>query len=404
MNIQQNISFCKNMFNWKNKRIYADTASSTAIDKEVLSVLIDNQRQVFGNSESLHTEGLAANKLLNQTRREIKEITKAGKVVFLSGGTEANVLAIQGVVNYFKHQQIIPHIITSSIEHSSVLETTKNIDCEITILPVDSFGFIKEEDLVSSFKPNTVLVSLNYINNEIGVIYPLKKYSRHIKQHRLNNKTSYPYFHTDACQAPRFVNLNFDSLGVDLMTLNSSKIYGPKGVGGLVFNQVVNLKPVLTGGGQEFGLRSGTVNVPAIVAFGLALKKSQNQFKQENEKLVPLRDKLVNLFLDQIEGSYLNGPLLNDRVANNINIGFRGVEAQELMLALDVCGIAVSAGSACSNKKSEGSHVLKAIGADPLGGLRISFDRNCSNQDIDKIFINTKQQIERIRKSKELLN
>lgn len=375
-----------------NKKVYLDYASTTPVDTKVLEAMLPYFSEKYGNPSSIHGFGRTALVAIDQTREKIANFLQceAQEIIFTGSATEANNIFIQGVIQ--GHDK--PHIITSAIEHDAVLETVKKA-AEVTVLEVDEKGYVDLEQLEKAIQENTVLISIMYANNEIGTIEPIAEIGKLIE--KINKKREKQVlFHTDAAQAAGYLNCNINKLKVDGLTLSGHKIYGPKGVGVLYKSKKAKLLPIMFGGGQEKGLRSGTYNTPLIIGIGQAVEilESDNR-KEETEKL---RDYLINKVL-QIEGAALNGP--KKRLSNNANFSFKGVEGESLVLALDQQAIATSTGSACSSKTLEASHVLRAIGLEDLqahSSLRVSVGRYTTKEDID-YFLNALQEIvQKLRK------
>lgn len=365
------------------KHIYIDTAAATPLDKRVERAMRPYLGRYFANPSSIHAEGVAAAKAVSVAREQVAKslAAHADEIIFTSGGTEANNLALMGLV------QIKPvHIITTKIEHASVLEPFKQLEkrgVEVTYLPVNQDGLLDPKVLAAAIKPETKLISIGYVNSEIGVMQPITEIAKVIRKFRQENKTLFPYLHLDACQAPRFLELNVEKLHADLLTLGSGKIYGPKGVGCLFVRRGVPLDPMLFGGGQEKGRRSGTENVPGIVGFAQALALAAREREKESKKLTALRDYFIAELL-KIPGTILNGSATN-RIANNINISFKNIDAELLVLRLDAAGIACSTGSACSTHLKNESHVVAALGGDPArasSAIRFTLDRTTTKSDL----------------------
>ncbi|MEK7075266.1 MAG: cysteine desulfurase family protein, partial [Patescibacteria group bacterium] len=289
-----------------------------------------------------------------------------------------------------------PHIIVSAIEHHAVLESAKALKgegVELTILKVNNQGFVNSKELVKAIKKNTVLVSVIYANNEIGTVQPINELAKVIRKENLNREQKI-LLHTDACQAAGALDLNVNKLGVDLMTLNASKIYGPKQIGLLYIRNGVKLKPLIYGGGQERGLRSGTENTPGIIGFAKALEIAERLKKSENKRLRILRNYLISRIQKTIPGSILNGPSVEKdseknilRLPNNVNFSFVGIDGEALLLYLDAQGFAVSTGSACASTSLDPSHVLLAIGLDKYdakASVRITLGRATKKFDLDQ--------------------
>jgi cysteine desulfurase len=337
------------------KRIYLDYAATTPVDEEVIRVMNEIHRDIFGNASSIHLDGRRAREAIERARDKIlrKLNARNHKLIFTSGGTESNNTALKGIA--FRRKR--GHIITSKIEHDCILKTCEwleKLGFRITYLPVDSEGFVDLKKLEEEIGNDTILVSINHGNNEIGTIEDVKAIGEICEDKGV-------YFHSDACQSFCKTPIDLEEMKIDLLTINAHKIYGPKGVGGLVIRDGVEIEPLMHGGGHEFGLRSGTENVPGIVGFSKAVEI----FKEDDiRKMKKLRDMLIKGILE-LEDTKLNGPKGNKRLCNNVNALFRYVDGEALLLYLDSNGISVSTGSACSSSSSEPSHVLTAIGLDP---------------------------------------
>jgi cysteine desulfurase len=363
-------------------RIYLDHAATTPIDGRVLSVMHTTATEFFGNPSSIHKEGVTAKREVESARKQIAEIICAqpDELIFTGGGTEANNLAIFGSVRTPKNA----HVIISGIEHPSIIECVRELEkrgADVTYLPVGESGIVSLKSVAEAIKENTVLVSVMYANNEIGTIEPVAEIAKVIRR-----STSKPIFHTDACQATNYLDMNVLRLGVDLMTFNASKIYGPKGIGALYVKRGVKLLPILFGGGQEKGIRSGTENVAGIRGFAEAMKITEEMKEKESARLTKLRNHFITEILKNIPGTVLNGDR-DHRLPNNINISFPGMDGEEIVIDLDARGIAASTGSACANIANDGkvSHVLLAIGRNndlARGGVRFTMGRQTTKEDI----------------------
>lgn len=367
-------------------KVYFDNAATTPIDPRVLDEMMPYLTKNFGNASSLHSFGTEAKDTLEKCRVRLATLLRVSydEVIFTSSGTEANNLALKGVA--FANKEHGNHIIVSSIEHDCILNACKWLEKQgffVTYLPVDRFGMVNPDELRRYITPKTILVSVMQANNEIGTIQPLHEIGAICKERNI-------YFHSDACQSFGKVPLNIHEMNIDLLTLNSHKIFGPKGVGVLIKRDGVRISPWLHGGGQEFGIRSSTENIAGIVGFVKAVELCVNDFEHEVKRLTILRDKLIYNLFENVDGIYLNGHPTN-RLPNNVNIGISGFEGEtiRLLLLLDDMGIAVSAGSACSsNDKSSGaSHVLQAIGLNQFearGSIRISLGRFNTEDEVDR--------------------
>jgi len=386
------------------KNIYLDYAATTPIEPKVLKKMLVFLKNNFGNPSSIHSFGQEAKTAIEEAREKIASSLNcsSSEVFFTGSATEANNIAILGIVRAAKRQGIKnPHIIVSQIEHHAVLEPCRQLEkegAETTYLPVDKKGLINLSDIKKAIKKNTVLVSIMYANNEIGSIQPIGQISRLIGQaeHSIGHKI---YFHTDAVQAFNYLNCDVKKLGVDLLTLSGHKIYGPKGIGALYVRQNTPLEPVIFGGGQEQGLRPGTENTASIIGFAEAVQIAAQEREKEAKKIKPLRDKLIKGLLQKIPGAKLNGPQ-ESRLPNNVNISIPGIEGESMLISLDQEGIAASTGSACSSRSLRPSHVLLAIGLTPKqahGSLRFSLGKYTTRQDIEKVLAVLPKIVKRLR-------
>jgi cysteine desulfurase len=366
------------------KEIYLDYAATTFTRPEVLKEMQPYFNKNFGNPSSLHNAGLKAKKALQNAREKIAGIigSKPEEVIFTGSGTESINLAIKGVARALKKQGKGNHIITSKIEHHAVLDSCRflqeNEGFEITYLNVDKFGTVNLKELEESITEKTILITIMYANNEIGTIQPVKKISEIAKKHNV-------LFHTDACQAGFEMNVNVQDLGVDLMTLNASKIYGPKGLGMLFVKKGTSIEAIIHGGGQENGLRSGTENVPGIIGFAKALELCQKNKVKEAKRQEKLRNYFIKELKKKIPDIALNGHPI-ERLPNNVNVSILNIEGEALLLRLNELGIFASSGSACTSTSLEPSHVILATGM-PFeiahGSLRFSLGLSTTKKQID---------------------
>jgi cysteine desulfurase len=370
------------------RSVYLDYASTTYVDKKVLSKMLPYFSRYFGNPSSFHLPGRIAKQAMDTARASIANILKAKRheIIFTGSGTESDNLAIIG--GALANSKFGKHIIISKIEHKAVLESAKKLEklgFDVTYLNVDHFGLVKLAELKKSLRKDTILISIQYANNEIGTIQDISGISKVIKSFR--KEKPLPLFHTDACQAAGALTMDVNELGIDLMTINGSKIYGPKGVGVLYVKRDTKLDPQILGGGQEMSLRSGTENVPFIVGLSEALLLAEQIRNRENKRQIKLRDYLIKNVLKLIDGVVLNGHQ-SMRLPNNINLSIRGVEGESLLLMLDKYGVYCSTGSACSSTDLIMSHVLSAIDALPelaQGSIRITLGRATSKDDINYV-------------------
>ncbi len=390
----------------KINKIYLDYAATTPVDLQVIKAMMPYFKEDFGNSSSIHQYGQKASIAIKRARQKLADFLKCSpeEIIFTGTATEANNLVIKGIIEKLgvKIKNSKPHIITSKIEHPAILEPCRYLEkkglAEITYLPVNKQGLISVPTLKKEIKSNTVLISIMYANNEIGVIQPIAEIGRLIKT---RNKTSKIFFHTDAVQAVAYLNCDVQKLGVDFLTISGHKIYGPKGVGVLFIRKGTAIEPQIFGGSHEFRLRSGTENIPAIVGLGTAIAEIQKpETKNQIYLIKKLRDKLINGILKSISASKLNGSRTK-RLPNNVNISFKGVEGEAMLIILDREGIAVSTGSACSSKNLEPSYVLLALGLShpqTHGSLRFSLGKYTTEREINKVLKVLPKIIIRLRK------
>ncbi len=388
----------------QEKIIYLDYAAACPLDEKVKKIMSKTDN-LFANASAIHSSGVKIRKVIEDARTKIAKLIFAhsDEIIFTGSGTESIALAIIGTVRVYESKKI-PHIITSTIEHPAVLENCKMLEklgeVEVTYISPDARGIVDPKIIRDSLKENTILVSIMYANNEIGTIQPIQEIAKVIRHFKKNNKTEFPLFHTDACQAMNYLYTeNIEKLGVDLMSWNSSKIYGPKGIGALYKKRGVNLAPLYTGGGQESGLRSGTESPSLISGFASAFEVTCNIKNKEVKRLEKLRDYGIKklLSLSKISGYeiILNGDSVN-RLPNNINISISDISSELLVIELDAKGIEVSEKSACKSGESDKSYVISAIrqaaphrqdlwGKTSDGSLRISLGRGTTKQDIDTL-------------------
>lgn len=374
------------------KKIYLDYAATTPVAEEVFKEMKPFFSSEYGNAASLHSLGAEAKEAIENARTKIskKANAKNHRLIFTSGGTESNNFALKGIACANKNKG--KHIITTKIEHDCVLNSAKWLETqgfEVTYLNVDKEGFVNLSELEKAIRKDTLLVSVIHGNNEIGTIQNLREIGK-----IAHDKGA--LFHTDACQSFTKTVIDLENDNIDLMTINAHKIYGPKGVGGLFIREGIRVYPLLHGGGHELGQRSGTSNVPGIVGFGAAVDIIK---EKDIEHMSKLRDYMINKLSD-IEKSWLNGPKENKRLCNNINVSFKHIEGESILLHLDNKGIAVSTGSACSSNTLEPSHVLKAIGLkteDTHGTIRITLGRETTKEEVNYTIDNIKETVNKLR-------
>jgi len=378
------------------KRIYLDNAAATPVDKRVEKTMRPYSHNEFGNPSALYKEGVVAKEAVECARSDVAELLGAhsDEIIFTSSGTESDNLAIFGVIKALGNPMSKLgklHVVTSVIEHPAVLEVCEAFErdgiADITYVGVDKQGLVNPKEVKEALRPETVLVSIMYANNEIGTIQPIRDIAKTIRAHRKQHDSVYPYFHTDACQATNYLDMNVVRLGVDLLTINGSKIYGPKGVGALYVKRGTQILPMIYGGGQEFGMRSGTENVPAIVGFAEAVRITDEMRKKEVLRLTEVRDCFIKELLKKTPGSILNGDK-EKRLPNNINISISNINSEQLVIELDAKGVAASAQSACKSRDYQSSYVIMAMGRKSLqneGSVRFSLGRNTKKKDIDYV-------------------
>ena len=391
----------------KKDYIYLDNAATTPVDPRVIEVINKHLKDNYGNASSLHSLGLNAHKVLEESRETVGVLINAQKedIIFTGSGTEADNIAINGVA--FANKNRGNHIITSSIEHHAALNPCKELEKQgfkVSYLPVDKFGLIDIENLKESITDKTILISIAFANNEIGTIQPIREIGEIASDSDL-------IFHTDAVQIFGKIPINVKELKFDLLSASAHKLYGPKGVGMLFMRNKGKkegwgkyCKPIMYGGGHERSYRPSTENVPSIAGFAKAVKLASEEMPTEIQRLTKLRDKIINEISDNIEDAYLNGHP-SKRLPNNVNFGFRYIEGESIILSLDMEGIAASTGSACSSKTLEPSHVLLAIGLKPEeahGSLRISLGRFNKESEVDYFLEKLPPIIERLRKMSPL--
>ncbi len=359
------------------KKIYLDYASLTPMDKRVLKHVKKFERDEYMNPGALYTAGANAKKALLEARVSIARSLQAhqDEIIFTSSGTEANNIVLQGVQG--------KHIIVSAIEHSSIMKIAKNLEkrgVKVSYIPVQKNGVINIDELKKAINPETVLVSVMMVNNEMGAVQPISEIIKVIRHYRKEHASSFPLFHTDACQAPLHLELSMEKMGIDIMTLDSHKVYGPRGVGMLYVRRGVTLSPILFGGGQEKGLRPGTENIPGIQGFSRALEIAVKKREEETERILELR----NYFIEGLKKINPNIKIQGDEenVSPHIlNISIPGIDNEFFVLQLDTRGISCSTKSACLYDEDE-SYVLKAIGEDSKTSIRFSFGRFTKKSDI----------------------
>ena len=373
--------------------IYLDNAASTQIHEDVLNSMLPFLKEQYGNPSSIHRYGRLTRKAIHKARKQIALLINAdpAEILITSGGTESNNTALMGISSQFPSSQII----TSSIEHDAILEPCKKLSLKglhVDYLPVDSFGMIDTSDLENIISEKTSLVSVMFANNEVGTIQPIAKIAKICRENKV-------LFHTDAVQAVGKLPVDVKELGIDLLSISSHKLHGPKGIGALYIKDGVKIDPIILGGGQEFRLRSGTENVASIVGFGQACEIAQNNLSENISLIKKLQTLLINKVLDGIPETTFNGHS-ESRLSNNIHFTFLGVNGEDLIIKLDEYGIAASTGSACSVNTQKASHVLESMGfslEQITGSLRLTIGIFNTENEINETVDILKKTVEELR-------
>jgi len=373
--------------------IYLDNAASTQIHENVLNSMLPYLKEHYGNPSSMHRYGRLAHKAIEKARKQIASLINAepSEILLTSGGTESNNTALRGIAMKNHSGQII----TSSIEHDAILEPCKKLGqngFDVDYLPVNQFGMVECPDLKNHISEKTNLVSIMFGNNEVGTIQPISEIAKICKEHKVP-------FHTDAIQAVGKIPIDVKELDVDLLSISSHKLYGPKGIGALYIKNGIDVDPVILGGGQEHGLRSGTENVASIVGFGKACEIAKNNLNENISQMTKLRDTLVEKVLNEIPEVILNGHS-QYRLPNNAHFTFLGVNGEDLIIKLDEYGIAASTGSACSVNTQKASHVLQAMGFSHeqiTGSLRLTIGIFNDQKEIEQTVDVLKKVVKELR-------
>jgi cysteine desulfurase len=378
------------------RKVYMDHGAGMPLDVRVLEAMKPYFLEAYGNPSSAHSYGNIAKEALASSREQVARLVAAEKsrdVIFTSGGTESNNLAIKGVA--LRNRDKGNHIITTAIEHMSVMNVCKYLQkqgYEVTYVPVDKQGVVDVEKLKEAITDKTILISVMYANGEIGTIQPIREIGKLARENSV-------LFHVDAVAAAGKVPIDVNEENIDLLSISSNDMYGPKGVGALYIKQGTKLVPIDQGGGQENGLRSGTENIPGIVGMGKAAEFAQTEMESEGKRLTQVRDKLIKDVRDKIDYSFLNGHPTK-RLPNNANLRFSYIEGESLILGLDMNGIQVSSGSACTSKTLEPSHVLTAIGLPhevAHGSLVFTMGKQNSEEDVNYILEVLPDVVKRLR-------
>ncbi len=383
--------------------VYLDNHSSTKLDPEVIETMLPYFKDLYGNPQSLHELGIKSKQGIDTARKQVSELINcsAEEIIFTSSGSEANNLAIKGVAMAYKDYG--KHIIVSSIEHLSVLYSARRLKqlfgFEISFLPVDNYGIVKIDQLKNLLREDTTLVCVQLANPEIGTIQPIKEIAQVIKEFNAQKKNGKTFLHCDAVSGCGIIPVDVKELEVDTLSLSAAQFHGPLGAAALYVKKGVRVVPQIDGGIQENGRRAGTENVPCIVGLGKAAEIAKLQMEQNYKKLVSKRDKIISELPKKIEYVYLNGHP-TQRLPNNVNFSFEFVEGESIVLLLNLKGIYVTSGSACSSKALKLSHVLEAIGIDPAvgqGSVVFTLSKYTTEEEIDYLLTNLPPIIERLR-------
>jgi cysteine desulfurase len=385
-----------------DKEMYLDNSATTQVSEEVFEEMKPYFTEEFGNPSTLYKYGRESKKALELARQRVADAinAKPDEIIFTSGGSESDNLAIKGIA--FKLAKKGKHIITTNIEHPAVKNTLgflESLDFKVTYLPVNENGIIEIEDLKAAITDETILISVMHANNEIGTIQPIEEIGKIAREKGIK-------FHVDAVQSFGKIDVDVEKLNIDLLALSSHKINGPKGVGALYIKKGTRVVPLIHGGGQEKGIRGGTENVPGIVGFGKACELAANQLEEHQKKLSSIRDELIDKVLSTIPEAYLNGDR-EERLPNLVNFRFKAIEGESLILLLDAKGYQASTGSACSSNTLEASPVLTALGLDPVdvhGSLRISLAPESDTFDVDEFVGIVAEAVKRLRAMSPLWN
>ena len=380
----------------RERRICMDYSAGKPVDPRIIDEMLSYMNSSFGNPSSLHTLGQEAKKALEISRKAVAKLVNAEEpetIIFTSGATESNNLAIKGIASRNKNRGT--KILTSSVEHMSIVNPCKLMmkkGFQVVFLPVDRFGLLDLDKLETELDDNTTLVSVVYANGEIGTIEPIKEISKIVH-------TKNAYLHVDATAACGQIPIDVQAENIDLLTISSNDMYGPRGVGALYVKKGSSIEPIMQGGGQERGLRSGTENVAGIVGFAKAAEIAENEMPQHAIKISKLRDELISGLIDPIPYAYLNGHP-TQRLPDNVSVRYSFIEGESILLSLDIMGIYASSGSACAAKTLQPSHVLLALGLEPEeahGSLMLTLGRDNTQEEVDRLKSVTPDIVRRLR-------
>lgn len=381
-------------------KIYMDNAATTPVREEVLADVMPYFREYYGNASSVYAIAKESKKALEKARKQVADAihAKPEEIYFTAGGSESDNMALRGVAEAMSHKG--NHIITTKIEHHAILHTCEYLEkhgFEVTYLDVDEMGKVRIEELEKAIRPETILISVMFANNEIGTIQPIAQIGALAREKGI-------YFHTDAVQAVGHVPVDVEEMQIDLLSMSGHKLGAPKGIGAIYIRKGVKISPFIFGGAQEKKMRAGTENIPGIVGLGKAAELAVAELEQTREKLTALRDKLIRGILEKIPYSRLNGDPV-DRLPGNCNISFAYIEGESMLLLLDALGIAASSGSACTSGSLDPSHVLLAIGLpheEAHGSLRLTLDRENTEEEVDFVLEKLPGIVQRLREMSPL--
>ena len=376
-------------------KVYMDYAAATPLDPQVIDAMLPYFRDKFGNPSSLHSTGSDPRKALNEARENVAKLVAAKntEMYFTSGGTESNNLAIKGVA--YRNREKGDHIITTGIEHISIVNICKDLTKDgfkISHLPVDKYGMVDPTKVEAEINKNTILITLAYANGEIGTIQPIGEIGKIAREHNV-------LLHVDGVPSVHQVPINVQDENIDLLSISSNDMYGPRGIGALYVKQGTKIEPIIQGGGQEMGLRSGSENIPEIAGFGKAAELARERISDDSTRLTSLRDKMIKGVLANVPESYLNGHP-RSRLPNNVHLRFSGVEGESLLLNLDEKGISAATGSACSSKTLEPSHVLMGIRLNEVeahGSLLLTLGRENTEEEVEYVVQVLPEVVTRLR-------
>ncbi|MBR5949491.1 MAG: cysteine desulfurase NifS [Clostridia bacterium] len=383
------------------KRVYMDNAATTALNKEVLEAMMPYLTDIYGNPSSLHTFGQEAHKAVENARHQVAVAIGAAddkEIIFTGCGTESDNMVLLGIAQRYAKKG--KHIITTAVEHHAVLYTAERLEkmgYEVTYLPVDEYGMVTAAQVREAIRPDTILVSVMFGNNEVGTVMPIKQIGEVCREKGV-------FFHTDAVQAVGHVHINVQQMNIDLLSLSAHKFHGPKGVGALYVKKGIVVPALLTGGAQERNKRAGTENVAGIVGLGKAIELACSSIDETSARIIHLRDKLMSGIAGSIPEVKLNGHP-TERLPGNVNFSIKYIEGESILLMLDINGIAASSGSACTSGSLDPSHVLLAMGLPheiAHGSLRLTLGDDTTEEEVDYVLEVLPKVVERLRKMSPL--